>query len=659
MAGGKMASVSKEEVLEKLDLRAFYASELPSWRQSGREASASCPFHEDRRPSFSVNLETGLWRCHAGCGGGDVFAFVMQRYGLTFPQALRKLQNGGIENMRVIRLYEWTDAAGHIAFHMRLDGDPKFVWAQDREGQRRGLGDCTPTLYHWASLSEATEIIVVEGERDVETVSRLLIDGGMNTLRATCTPHGAQSVKPEYLVALHGKTRVWISGDNDEAGQGYAREVARQLQGTVQTLWDLKVPEGFKDWTDWAEDDMAEGRPEAFKQLLFNAAPLSLIPSSLDVPWRSASQILETPVIETEWLIDGMLPKGAVILLSGREGSMKSWVVMRLAHAVAEGHPWLGRACQHGPVLYLDGEMPPALLQKRLRLGIGGSQHLHIWSWADQGTFPVHLEGSHLIEAARSHSLIVVDTLRRFMSGFQENSADDMAKVSQMLRELTRYGATVLVLHHAPKDVEKRGYRGSTELGAGVDITMSLEKKQQGGLVALHLSTEKTRFGGSPKVELVVRGSHENPEFQDRTENSNEPGEQMVKLRELIEELTKTLGQSPNQGQIFEVAHQQGLWSKERIRTLLKNGERIYWQSHKSGTSKVYVPLFVLSVPIEQEPKKKEDEEQRGTSEALSVQSGGARDSQIDKETDSHVMTRISAEAGDELLTSIRQDRRH
>jgi len=647
---------SKEQVLEALDLRAFYQSELPSLRQSGREASAVCPFHHDRNPSFSVNMETGLWCCHAGCGGGNPVDFVMKRYGLTFAQALRKLQNGEIETMRVIRLYEWTDAAGHVAFHLRLDGERKFVWAQDRDGTKPGLGDCIPTLYHLDTLRDATEVIVVEGERDVETVNRLLIDCGMNTLRATCTPHGAQSVNPQYLVPLHGKARLWISGDNDEAGQGYAHELARQLQGKVPTLFNLRVPEGFKDWTDWAE---AKGTAEEFREFLLQAQPISLIPSSLGMPWRSASQILDSPVIETEWLIEGILPKGAVILLSGREGSMKSWVAMRWAHAVAEGQPWLGRPCQQGPVLYLDGEMPPALLQKRLRLGIGGSQHLHIWSWADQGTFPVHLEGPHLIEAARSHSLIVVDTLRRFMSGFQENSADDMAKVSQMLRELTRHGATVLVLHHAPKDVEKRGYRGSTELGAGVDITMSLEKKQQGGLVALHLSTEKTRFGGSPKLELVVRGSHENPEFQDRTENANTPGEQILKLRALIEELTKILGQSPNQGQIFEEAQRRGLWSKERIRTILKNGERIYWQSHRLGTSRVYVPLSVLSVPIEQEPKKKEEEEQRGTFEALSVQSGGARDSQIDRETDSHIMTRISAEAGDESLTSLRQDGRH
>ncbi len=32
---------------------------------------AYCPFHNDKQPSFSFNSETGLWKCHAGCGQGN------------------------------------------------------------------------------------------------------------------------------------------------------------------------------------------------------------------------------------------------------------------------------------------------------------------------------------------------------------------------------------------------------------------------------------------------------------------------------------------------------------------------------------------------------------------------------------------------------------
>jgi hypothetical protein len=49
---------------------------------------AICPFHTDTKPSLRVRLETGAFRCMVcGAHGGDVLAFHMQRYGMTFKAA--------------------------------------------------------------------------------------------------------------------------------------------------------------------------------------------------------------------------------------------------------------------------------------------------------------------------------------------------------------------------------------------------------------------------------------------------------------------------------------------------------------------------------------------------------------------------------------------
>ncbi len=46
-------------------------------RQYGPErAVGRCPFHDDRRPSFSIL--GGFWRCWAGCGEGGIAAFRRQ-----------------------------------------------------------------------------------------------------------------------------------------------------------------------------------------------------------------------------------------------------------------------------------------------------------------------------------------------------------------------------------------------------------------------------------------------------------------------------------------------------------------------------------------------------------------------------------------------------
>lgn len=40
-------------------------------RQTKTELEMRCPWHSDKRPSFYVNIETGAWICHAGCGRGS------------------------------------------------------------------------------------------------------------------------------------------------------------------------------------------------------------------------------------------------------------------------------------------------------------------------------------------------------------------------------------------------------------------------------------------------------------------------------------------------------------------------------------------------------------------------------------------------------------
>ncbi|NWG31663.1 CHC2 zinc finger domain-containing protein [Sulfuricystis thermophila] len=75
----------------------YYAAELERLRptgNSGRHASARCPFHDDTHPSLTVNLETGAFRCHVpecGAHGRGVLDFHMARYGLGFVAAAKEL----------------------------------------------------------------------------------------------------------------------------------------------------------------------------------------------------------------------------------------------------------------------------------------------------------------------------------------------------------------------------------------------------------------------------------------------------------------------------------------------------------------------------------------------------------------------------------------
>lgn len=75
--------------------RTFYEQELGELRRPSRgwaRPKAGCPFHESSsKASFAVNLDSGGFFCFScGASGGDVIAFVRQRYGLSFPDALKR-----------------------------------------------------------------------------------------------------------------------------------------------------------------------------------------------------------------------------------------------------------------------------------------------------------------------------------------------------------------------------------------------------------------------------------------------------------------------------------------------------------------------------------------------------------------------------------------
>jgi DNA primase len=60
-------------------------------RRVGTRWTGLCPFHDERTPSFSVNVEEKLYYCF-GCGeGGDAFKFVQQTEALEFQEAVELL----------------------------------------------------------------------------------------------------------------------------------------------------------------------------------------------------------------------------------------------------------------------------------------------------------------------------------------------------------------------------------------------------------------------------------------------------------------------------------------------------------------------------------------------------------------------------------------
>ena len=85
------------EVKSKLSV-VDVVGESVTLKKAGTTYKGLCPFHGEKTPSFVVTPARESWHCF-GCGlGGDIFSFVMQRDGATFPEALRTLAaRAGVE----------------------------------------------------------------------------------------------------------------------------------------------------------------------------------------------------------------------------------------------------------------------------------------------------------------------------------------------------------------------------------------------------------------------------------------------------------------------------------------------------------------------------------------------------------------------------------
>ena len=69
----------------------YYMRELGALQGSGPWRKALCCFHDDHRPSLSVNVETGGFHCFACDARGDLVAFHMRRHEMDFKSACKAL----------------------------------------------------------------------------------------------------------------------------------------------------------------------------------------------------------------------------------------------------------------------------------------------------------------------------------------------------------------------------------------------------------------------------------------------------------------------------------------------------------------------------------------------------------------------------------------
>lgn len=286
----------------------------------------------------------------------------------------------------------------------------------------------------------------------------------------------------DYLYAVCKKNGLEIDQQNKNPSR-LSRMPGVIRAGRKQFLMETNIGKSnWDEWREWIEavnDDLPDPEP-------------------LEAVWDNLPA-LAAP------LIDGVLRQGHKMLLAGPSKAGKSFSLIELCIAIAEGESWFGWPCTRGRVLYVNLELDRASCLHRFKdvyqaLGIPAKhlQNIDIWNLRGRSV-PMDKLAPKLIRRAakKDYIAIVIDPIYKVITG-DENSADQMANFcNQFDKVCTELGVAVIYCHHHSKGSQGSKRSMDRASGSGVfardpdalldlielDLPESLQKQQDDQMV--------------------------------------------------------------------------------------------------------------------------------------------------------------------------------
>ena len=229
------------------------------------------------------------------------------------------------------------------------------------------------------------------------------------------------------------------------------------------------------------------------------------------------------PEVETQWLVDGLIPSDGYSAICGKPKSGKSTAIRNLVVAVIKGSEFLGRAItlppNTGKVLYihLDRKDQPAKVAAELRrLGVTKDEAprltLRLAQHLPSNDFAERLEWLKSEVRAAKPDLIVIDLLWQFVVAKNSNDynavLDGINRLQDALIGVGYHGALICAVHGRkatnPND-QFDDFLGSTGQRGSFSTNIMLTQYRKEGLYTI-ISDQTERddhWGEIPETTLV------------------------------------------------------------------------------------------------------------------------------------------------------------
>ena len=297
-----------------------YRAIIKGAKPSGGNLVGRCPFHDDQKNSFSVNLKTGQWHCFSEDRGGNFIDFwaelngvdtkeaykqILEKYGkLTEPdpkqdkKPKQKYKNYSLaeytftkhlpedflkdtcgittakdkDGSQYLKMPYFNEENTTPIFRKRY-GDKEFRWSWGSSGKLILYGD-----WRLPELRKTGWAVLVEGESDTQTLWYLKVP-------ALGVP-GASNFNARMVPKLQD-LKLYIHQEPDQGGQTFLAKICRILQesefvGEVYT-WSCKQY-GVKDPSELYLKEGAEKATEKIQKAIKRAQKIDLDDISSAIP---------------------------------------------------------------------------------------------------------------------------------------------------------------------------------------------------------------------------------------------------------------------------------------------------------------------------------------------------------------------------------------
>lgn len=293
--------------------------------------------------------------------------------------------------------------------------------------------------------------------RELELPVACLVYSGKKSLhaivRVEASDYGEYRKRVDYLYSVCKKNGLELDQQNRNPSR-LSRMPGVLRNGHKQFLLDTNI--GKSSWDEWKEwiESVNDDLPD---------------PESMADAWNNLPELAPA-------LIDGVLRQGHKMLMSGPSKAGKSFALIELCCAIAEGKPWLGFSCAQGRVLYVNLELDRASCLHRFKdvyaaLGYPPEHLKNIDIWNLRGkSIPMDKLAPKLIRRAskKDYIAVVIDPIYKVITG-DENSADQMANFcNQFDKVCTELSCAVIYCHHHSKGAQ--GGKRSMDRASGSGV---------------------------------------------------------------------------------------------------------------------------------------------------------------------------------------------